>query len=284
MSLIEGTETAHGEPTTTTSTDSEIQHFLSQQVYRRRLRYFYDSFAKVAIATGGVGVIVAILLIFVYLLYEVIPLFRAADVQQVAQYQLTQDSQSELLHLAVEEQAEVGMRLSSDGRILFFRIADGAFVDSVQLPLPGQQSLTAFALESEESGLFALGFSDGTVLIARYEFETRFAEDGTRQIIPVVNYPFGQQPYTLFEDLEIGQLAIRERGDEFLLVAVNTIGNTSALRISQQRNLFSSFAQAEADPEFTVESLSVSLSIAGVNRVYRCRSRASRAAGFAGYY
>ena len=40
---------------------------------RRKLRHFTDKAAKICIAAGGLGVIAALLLIFFYLFYEVMP-------------------------------------------------------------------------------------------------------------------------------------------------------------------------------------------------------------------
>ena len=47
----------------------------------RKLRAFKDKTASVGIAFGGISVIIAILLIFFYLLYEVAPLFHSAEIK-----------------------------------------------------------------------------------------------------------------------------------------------------------------------------------------------------------
>ena len=76
MSATENAKKAAPAEESSTQSDSELRQILARQVFRRRLRYLYDRIARIAIATGGVGGIVAILLIFVYLLYEVLPLFH----------------------------------------------------------------------------------------------------------------------------------------------------------------------------------------------------------------
>jgi phosphate transport system permease protein len=267
MTLPEATDGVSESMPSASQDQSELERLLSRQVLRRRLRYFYDQTARVSIAAGGIGVIVAIMLIFVYLLYEVIPLFQGATVQQQAQYRLA-DAGGELLHLAVEEQSEIGMRLDSDGLVAFFQITDGAAVASVQLPVPAGIQISSFGLASEESGLFALGLDNGAALVAQYDFETRFAADGERQIVPQVNFPFGETPFTLFEGNAVEQLAISERADVLLLAGVNNAGSTNLLRITQQRNLFSSFNLGGAQPRFETESLAVSLTMQDVNRIF----------------
>lgn len=251
-----------------TPTEAELEQLLARQSFRRRLRYFNDQFARVAIAAGGVGVIVAILLIFVYLLFEVIPLFQQADVQQLSRYQLAGAGDSALLHLAVEEQSEVAMRLDAGAVVVFFRVADGSVIESEQLPVPPGATVTGFALASEESGVFALGFSNGAALIAQYDFETRFRADGTREIIPSIEFPFGPDEFTLFEGGQVSQLAISERSGVYLLAAINDDGNTNLIRITQQRNLFSAFNLGGAAPGFEVEPLSVSIAINDVNQLF----------------
>ncbi|MBT8147922.1 MAG: ABC transporter permease subunit, partial [Gammaproteobacteria bacterium] len=268
MSLTTGGAQATRQKSPDDSQDIDLEQMLARQTYRRRLRYFYDQFARVSIAAGGVAVIVAILLIFVYLLLEVIPLFQRADVEQLAQYQLVATGDSELLHLAVDEQAEVGMRLDSGARVVFFQVANGEQVESVQLPLPAGAQVTSFALASEESGIFALGLSDGTTLIAQYEFELSFNTDGSRQVIPSISFPFGEQSYALFDEGDIYRLAISERSNVVLLAAANSQGNTNLLRISQQRNLFSSFNLGGAAPQFNVQELSISIAVRDINQLF----------------
>ena len=82
---------------------------LAQQIpsYSPALRRFKDRLATATITAGGAGVLFAILLIFFYLMYEVLPLFDNAKVTESSQYQW---SQALPLYIAMEEQGEVGLR------------------------------------------------------------------------------------------------------------------------------------------------------------------------------
>ena len=51
----------------------------------RAMRHFKDHFPRWYVAVGGLGVIVAVLLIFLYLLYEVLPLFGLRSASVTAQ-------------------------------------------------------------------------------------------------------------------------------------------------------------------------------------------------------
>ena len=53
-----------------------------------RWRMLKDHIARHAVGIGGISVIIAIVLIFVYLLYVVIPMFEGAEIREVATYTL----------------------------------------------------------------------------------------------------------------------------------------------------------------------------------------------------
>ncbi|MBL4820444.1 MAG: ABC transporter permease subunit [Gammaproteobacteria bacterium] len=247
---------------------SELASFLSGRPYRRKLRYLYDRLAGVLIAVGGIGVVIAILLIFVYLLYEVIPLFQSADVQQLDEYTLVQTQSADLLHLAVEEQSQIGMRLGDDARAVFFSVADGSLIDAVQINLPAGDLITSFAIDSEESGLFTFGLSSGKALIAQYDFETTYDTSGLRKIEPIISFPYGEEAFDLLSGSAVDQIAVNVRSDVLILAGVDSSGNTNLLRITQQRNLFSSFNFGGGQADFDVEQVSISTQIPNVDKLF----------------
>src|SRR5690606_41070223 len=101
------------EPSSPDSAGSGHLPSSSEMLSRRKYRHFKDKFASVSIAVGGLSVIAAVLLIFLYLLYEVMPLFRSASMTQVSEFRLAGDM-APVLHLAVEERREVAMRLGEE--------------------------------------------------------------------------------------------------------------------------------------------------------------------------
>ena len=208
--------------------------------FRRRWRHLSDKTAKVGIAVGGISVIVAILLIFAYLFYEVVPLFAGAEVEQASSFTL--DDSSEGLHLAIEEQSEMAMRLGSDGVARFFDLGSGESVASIPISLPEQARITSFSLDSEQSGLFALGLATGEAVIARYAYGTRFAElDNRRILTPKIEYPFGEAPYKLVDGKALASIALRTSGENMVLAATAEGGELSLLKASKQTSLFAAF-------------------------------------------
>ncbi len=219
--------------------------------FRRRWRHLSDKTAKVGIAVGGISVIVAILLIFAYLFYEVVPLFAGAKVEQSSSFAL--EDSSENLHLAIEEQSEMAMRLGNDGVARFFDLSSGESVASIPISLPEQARITSFSLDSEQSGLFALGLATGEAVIARYTYDTRFAElDNRRILTPKIEYPFGEAPYKLTDGKALASIALRTSGENMVLAATAEGGELSLLKASKQTSLFAAF-DAGSSAEFEIE-------------------------------
>lgn len=219
--------------------------------FRRRWRHLSDKTAKVGIAVGGISVIVAILLIFAYLFYEVVPLFAGAKVEPSSSYVLEDSSAS--LHLAIEEQSEMAMRLGNDGVARFFDLESGESVASIPISLPDQAQITSFSLDSEQSGLFALGLDTGEAVIARYAYDTRFAAlDNRRILTPKIEYPFGEEPYTLTDDKALASIALRTSGENMVLAATAEGGGLSLLKASKQTSLFAAF-DLGGGAEFEIE-------------------------------
>ena len=86
----------------------------------RRWRSVKDVCTHYVMAIGGISVILAIVLIAFYLFYVVMPMFSPAHLEQHASYSLPGNADSDTLLYQMEEQREVGMRLDSDGQLVFF--------------------------------------------------------------------------------------------------------------------------------------------------------------------
>ena len=156
-----------------------------------RFRLLKDRLVRAAVAAGGIGVIVSILLIFIYLLYVVLPLGKTPGMHEVASYEVP--SSAPVLHLAMEEQAEIGALFNADGLVRFFSTRDGSTIKDVQLPLPFGARVASFSSARPNSGVVALGLDNGQALVVRHRYKVTFPND-QRQITPVLEYPLGRDP------------------------------------------------------------------------------------------
>ena len=95
---------------------------------RWRIRKLIDTVARRIVQVGGVGVIAAIALIFIFLLSVVYPLFGSPSVESASQYTVPGGEDETTLFLSVEEQAEIALRVTQSGKLVFFDISNGSLV------------------------------------------------------------------------------------------------------------------------------------------------------------
>lgn len=188
---------------------------------QRSIRALKDKFASAGIAFGGISVIVAILLIFFYLLYEVAPLFESAKIerwqerdQQVAPY--TVPGEGNTLYLTMEEQAEIGLRVTDAGQLVFFNTRNGEVIQQENINIPAGETITSFAVASEYSGLLALGFSNGEALVFKHKYKSSYP-DGIRVITPELAYPLGAERIKVSEG-PVEVLALNGGEEEWTIV------------------------------------------------------------------
>ncbi len=187
----------------------------------RSLRFLKDRLARWGVASGGLGVILAILLIFFYLLYEVLPLFKSAEITQVASYpsaQISIDEKNVPMFLSVEEQAEVAMKAEASGNLLFFSTETGEWLQSESLPVSGGSGVSRVVKDASGSNLMAAGLTTGEIILFEQGYKITWPDD-RRKITPEVNYPYDRKPFSISDiSAPVSQLAISD-GDEKLLVA-----------------------------------------------------------------
>ncbi|WP_281646731.1 ABC transporter permease subunit [Parendozoicomonas sp. Alg238-R29] len=181
----------------------------------RNMRKLKDRTARYGIATGGLGVIAAILLIFIYLLYEVMPLFHSADVKAEHSYVLPTTS-AQSLYLTTEEQAEIGLQIDSNGQALFFDAINGSERLKSQLPVPAGAKVVSVSEAAPGESLLVAGLSDGSAIIFKHEYKTTWPND-KRLITPSLVYPYGAEAIVLVEGKPLEQVAVRDSEEQLVL-------------------------------------------------------------------
>ena len=173
---------------------------------RYNQRALKDRLARYFVASGGISVIIAILLIFFYLLYVVIPMFGSAEIKEAFSY--TAPGEGETLHLGLEEQGTIGVRFTDKGHVVFFNTDSGNIILDKNLDLPTRISSVASNLD-----FVVLGLEDGSVLAVRYKFDLSYP-DNVRTLTPRLEYPLGETRLTLDETGQaLTQIAIQLNDD-----------------------------------------------------------------------
>lgn len=182
----------------------------------QRQRRFKDKLANITIGMGGVTVILSILLIFFYLLYEVWPLLKGSDLTKGSSVASTTPS----LYLDADEYNSRGLRIQADGQYDVIDAKSGKLLSRNPLPLPEGVTVASIKKGSVLSGLIGFGLSNGQLLVAKPQYTTQFDEStNERQVNASLAYPYGEQAISINAD---GQplTTFYVRGDESELVVL----------------------------------------------------------------
>ena len=209
-----------------------------------RLRLLRDRLTRYAVAAGGNGVIVAILLIFIYLLYVVVPLVKRPEMHQVAHYPLV--AQAPVDYLAMEEQAEIGMLVDQHGLVQFLSTSDGGLVKERQLPVPAGVTVDSFSAARPNSGVLALGLSNGQALVFKPTYSVTFPND-KRLITPDIVFPLGQPLVGVDSRGQSLQKVAVQANESYSLVGWTADGTLSLLAAKTAESLL----EDEGSFEFT---------------------------------
>jgi phosphate transport system permease protein len=150
------------------------QHF---QTARSTL--LIDRLMSYFIACGGIAVIIAVLGIFVFILFQILPLFSGAQVQELQRVHLPQDT---YVVLGTDEWAELPFLITSEGTFLFVDLAGKRGMSSLALPgFDTTKSLSAFDYNQQrQSVVFAT--TDGQFAVVHINYEATFDSD-TRLVV-----------------------------------------------------------------------------------------------------
>ncbi len=200
-------------------------------------RMFKDRLARYMVVFGGINVIVAVILIFIYLLYVVIPMFRPAEIARVSTYALPE--QARTLALSLEEQATMGMQLLDDGRLRFFDTQTGEQVGEARLPIPEGVRIMSVARGDPASNVFAVGLSNGQAIVFRQGYRVSYPGD-KRTLTPFVEYPLeGNTPLQVDEEeLPLDKLAVQLDEEQATVAAQTPDGRVLLVHAAPGESLF----------------------------------------------
>ncbi len=172
---------------------------VSAEVARKRWfwRNFKDQSAHYWIGFGGIAVIVAIVLIFFYLLAVTLPIFKSASIEPRASYAL---SAGESVHWAMEEQGTVAARYLQSGMVEYLLPETGTVSATTRLPIDEKTQIVAVAPTKPADPRVAMATSDGRVLLFRQRFAVSYPND-VRAVTPELEYPLGKSLIPMTEGM-----------------------------------------------------------------------------------
>jgi phosphate transport system permease protein len=194
---------------------------------KRRLRALNDRLTRWYVSIGGLAVLAAITLIFFYLAYVVLPLFKGAELQARAPLSPAwlQDAGKPLL-INLEEQNLAGMRVSDRGEVVFFDTQSGAELRRVALPIPAGVSITSLGRDQPGAARVVVGLSNGQALVFHHSYKVTYHDD-IKAVEPAIDYPYGA-----------AALVLDEQGRALDHVSINATDSRLILAASSGSQLF----------------------------------------------
>lgn len=130
-----------------------------------------DRGARFLISVGGIGTIVAVLGVFFFLVWVVVPLFLPASVEDLVSHEI--EGGTELLQIGVDEYQLLGWTLRPSGMLNIFRLDDGSPRAEKEMFSAGQLTSSSFLIRGE---MAAFGRRDGTVQLADVGFKPQIID------------------------------------------------------------------------------------------------------------
>ncbi len=133
-----------------------------------------DRLAQGLISAAGVGTILAISTVFVFLLWVVAPLFESPVAREAGGWSaewLTPEQAP--VFVSLEESQALGWAVTGDGILRVFRADNGQVLQTI--PLAPEKKITAMSFSTQDE-VGILGFEDGTVQVGKFGIESSLAE------------------------------------------------------------------------------------------------------------
>lgn len=194
-------------------------------VRRRNWRMLKDKLVRHSMTFGGISIILAIVLIFFYLVYIVYPILMPADMHQAQEFVMPAGKEKgKTLYIATEEKAEVGVRFTDKGHIIFFSLHTGAVLKEQTIAVPDNASITSIAMSDTAKRVVAFGLSNGKAIVIQHNYAITYPNDKAL-ITPEIAYPLGEEAVVVDEQSRsLTHLAI-QIGEEANTLAAVTADN-----------------------------------------------------------
>ncbi len=152
----------------------------------RRFRHAVDRSAGVVVWVGGITTIVSIMGIFLYLMWEVVPLFQPTNGDFVASIQVHEEEgfAANPTVIGSDEYQEVVFALTGK-RLKFWRMPQGTPIPEVGGDLKIQGAVKSSVLIGQKGNRMSVATQEGLVVPVTIHFQPVFKE-ATRTIVPTM--------------------------------------------------------------------------------------------------
>lgn len=158
-------------------TDAPQKTFTGRTRQRKTLPSvrLWNRTAGVLITLGGLGTIAAVLLVCIFLVAVVVPLFQPPAIEALRMLNLAEKAERPV-QLGLNEYTTMGWMLADDGTVRVLRLDTGSEIHQLHPFGDRRPTAAAFAIQD---GVVAFGFADGSIQYGTVGFTTRFLEPHT---------------------------------------------------------------------------------------------------------
>jgi len=163
----------------TTDNKSASQGSFTGRRFGRKARksvMFTDTLARRLITASGIGSIVAVSLVGLFLVWVVLPLFTSTGLEETSSPVRASAGagESAMVHQAMDDYGSLAWSLHTDGTVTLREVEGGAVLEQRDLR-PGSE-VTALKVSGHDGRTF-LGFADGSIQSLKIGFEVSYLED-----------------------------------------------------------------------------------------------------------
>jgi phosphate transport system permease protein len=154
---------------------SPVSATVPERFQTARATLFVDRFMNRFIMVGGIGIITVVLGIFVFILWQILPLFGNANVKEL---KTTALPPGDYRVLGLDEYGELPFVLDAQGKISFVDLVGDRGVFPFEFAFSEAKQFTAFDYNAGRRDI-VFGTSDGQFSLVAIEYESEF-KDGRR--------------------------------------------------------------------------------------------------------
>lgn len=183
------------------------------------LRNITNNLATGIITTGGIGLIVIVVGIIVFIFYQALPLWQGASTEKLQDIEIAQflPSGESAVYAGEEEQKEIVYVITQNGQIYFINFPQKKLIGRTELTKLNDNTITS-AAQLFGTQRIALGTNHGEILEIEIVFNTLF-ETNSRTIVPEV---FEKNLYRVNNDAPVTSLEAGHEDDRLVFAGIQT--------------------------------------------------------------
>ena len=223
-------------------------------------RQIKNKLAQWLITLGGVSVLFTLVLIFLYLLYVIKPIFESADIETEVSFPLSKSNKT--LSVGIDEYNEVSYTLDDSGQLNFYQtktVGDRNLGDLIW-----SRDLLEDDLKVEQ---FVKGSTEQSVILDDennvYVYEVKYSaqyNDDSRVVQPSLSFPLGEENIEILETGNANELAFAMNEERAVFITYTEDGNLVKANLIAEDDF-------NYDPEFEAEFESLEIPFSSVDNI-----------------